>query len=117
MILNKGKYTNIKVALANTSIINKDPQITLYSDDAKTVIGKAKVVDENPLTLDIEIEKNLEFSTPYFRIVPMNYTQQNGYIISIQSLKLVADISEYTPFVLSIEDSSKAKRITRKASK
>ena len=47
----------------------------------------------------------------------MNYTQQNGYIISIQSLKLVADISEYTPFVLSIEDSFKAKRTTRKASK
>lgn len=117
MILNKGKYTYVRAALANTSIIDKNSYVTLYSDDAKTIIGKVKIVDENPLILDIEIEKALEFSTPYFRIVPMNYTQQNGYIISVQSFKLVADISEYTPFVLSIEDNFKVKKTSKKTSK
>lgn len=114
MILEKGKYGFVKVGLGRANGINKNKEITIYSDDCTTKIGKAKVVEYNPLTLDIEITENLEFPFCYFTIIPMNYTQQNGYIVDIQSFKITGDSMDYKPFILSIEDNFKVKKVRKK---
>lgn len=108
MILLKGTYRFIKVGLGNACILNKEKNIPIYADDAVTMIGQAMIIEENPLELVIEISEDLEFESSYFSIVPMNYTQQNGYIINIDSFKLVTSYLDYKPFILSETDLVKA---------
>lgn len=104
MIIEKGHYQYVKVGLGNASITNKSQDIPIYSDDCKTVVGTAKIIEENPLMLDLTITRDMDIGLSYFVISPMNYTLQNGYIIKIMSFKITADDSEWKPIPVSVDE-------------
>ena len=73
-------------------------------------IGKAKIVEAHPLTVNLQVDTPVELNGPYFSLIPGNYTTQNGVIINIMTLKLVEHAeTENTPIIQNVEEMTEKK--------
>lgn len=106
MMLNKGNYTFVRAGFGRVDITNKEKPVIIpvYSQDCKEVVAQAEIVESIPLTLNLQVNKDIEFDSLYFTIIPMNYSMVNGVIYSISSLKFTTNDMDYKPFILSVED-------------
>lgn len=110
MEISKGKYKFIKVGLGNANLTeeNKKVELPIYAaGEVFEKIGKATIIEENPLILNIEFTKDIKIPGNYFSIGLMNYTNMNGCLISIKSFKLITEYNEYKQFLLSDENFKK----------
>lgn len=114
MLINSGKYKFVRAAIGSIALSNKDSLIPIFSYDSTKKIGQAKVVEENPLTLDIEFFEDIEIPGNFFTIVLQNHTIQNGNIINVFSFKLNYNLLDYTPNILS-EENFKKRKTTKRA--
>lgn len=111
MIINKGKYKNIKLGFGNINIANKEHEILIFSEDSKNIIGKATIVCDYPLTMNMTFTTDYETKFDYFSFNLMNYCEQNGCIISINAIRVFENTDVYTRLGLDGKVFTKSKKI------
>ena len=110
MKLDKGNYTYVTALVSNCQLSKKTqkPEVSVYFGLNK--IGKAKIVEAHPLTVNLQVDTPVELNGPYFSLIPGNYTTQNGVIINIMTLKLVEHAeTENTPIIQNVEEMTEKK--------
>lgn len=113
MILNKGKYKNIKLGFGFINLNDDKKTLTVYAEDTFTPIGSAKIVKTKPFVVDLDITEDVTLRSDYFTLDLMNYSLQGGAVTDIYALRVNCNLFGYTPNILNEVD-FKAPRKTKK---